>query len=253
VEAGKKARGFGLIIIGNEILDGRIRDRHFETTQRLLTERSLELVYAQVLPDDPDVIDAQLRWAMERPEPFFSCGGIGSTPDDHTRGCAGRVAGLPLELHPEGVALLKARFGDDATPARLKMVEFPKGATLIPNPVNQVPGFRVRNGHFLPGFPRMAEPMMAWVMDTWYERGEDKVARKLVLPGCREADLVDVMKRFIDAHPSLRFSSLPRFTDTGTEVHLGLSGNAADVEVGMADLVRDLERAGVELHGGEGQ
>jgi molybdopterin-biosynthesis enzyme MoeA-like protein len=237
--------GFGLVIIGSEILDGRIRDRHFETAKAALGERHLAFRYAMVIPDDPVVIESQLLWAEARPDPFFCCGGIGSTPDDHTRQCAARVAGLPLELHPEGVAILKRRFKVKATPTRLRLVEFPRGVTLIPNPVNEVPGFRVGKGHYLPGFPEMAAPMMEWVLDTWYERGEERIARAVLLPGAKEADLVGVMEAFIGKHPGLSFSSLPRFTDSGTEVELGIAGLRNAAEKGLEDLVADLGAAGL--------
>jgi molybdopterin-biosynthesis enzyme MoeA-like protein len=245
----KQCPAFGLIVIGNEVLDGRVRDRHVDTTRALLQERRLALAWTQILPDDPPVIDAQLAWAMARPEPFFCCGGIGATPDDHTRGCAARAARVPLEPHPEGVAILKERFGPDATPARLRMVEFPRGAGLIPNPVNRVPGFHIRNGYFLPGFPSMAQPMMQWVLDTAYAPGAERAAATLVLPGAREADMVDIMEAFIAAFPDLAFSSLPRFTDTGTEVRLGLAGPPPRVAAGLADLRRRLTAAGIAIAG----
>jgi len=238
--------GFGLVIIGSEILDGRIQDRHFENTRRLLSERNHQLRYSMVLVDEPGLILEKLRWVMARPEPFFCCGGIGSTPDDYTRLCAAKAAGLALEFHEEGVEILKKRFGEMATPPRLKMVEFPRGASLIPNPVNQVPGFSIANGHFLPGFPSMAEPMTAWVLDTYYERGNDRFARTLVLQGAREADLVPIMEEFIEEHPAVTFSSLPKFVEGGTEVHLGLSGNLQDVENGIRDLIENLEAMGLQ-------
>jgi len=237
--------GFGLIIIGSEILDGRIQDRHFENTRRLLNERNHQLKYVMVLVDEPGLILEQLKWAMARPEPFFCCGGIGPTPDDYTRLCAAEAAGLTLEFHEEGVKILKKRFGERADIARLRMVEFPQGARLIPNPFNQVPGFSIANGYFLPGFPSMAEPMAAWVLDTYHERGDERFTRTLILPGAREADLVALMEAFIEEHPALTLSSLPKFVEGGTEVHLGLSGNPQDVERGTRNLIERLEAMGL--------
>ena len=100
-----------MVVIGNEILDGRIEDAHFANTRVLLAARNHAMAYALFLPDVPEVIEAHLTWAAARPEPFFCCGGIGSTPDDHTRGCAARVNGVELALHPEGAAILRERFG----------------------------------------------------------------------------------------------------------------------------------------------
>ncbi len=236
--------GFGLIVIGSEILDGRVRDSHVENTRRFLQERRHSLVYVMILRDDPVLITDKLAWAMARPEPFFCCGGIGATPDDYTRQCAATAAGVPLKYHEEGLTILKARFGGEATPSRLRMVEFPRGSALIPNPVNQIPGFTIGNGHFLPGFPSMAGPMTAWVLDHCYPPGEERITRTIVLPGAREGDLVTLMEDFIAAHPALTFSSLPHFVEGGTEVDLGLSGRPAEVEAGMGDLVEKLVSRG---------
>ena len=238
-------RGVGLIVIGSEILDGRVRDRHAKTCRTLLQERHLRQPYTLILEDNAELIEAQLRWAMARPEPFFCCGGIGATPDDVTRQCAARAAGTDIALHAEAVAILRNRYGKEATPGRLRMVEFPAGSTLIPNPVNQVPGFTLRNGHFLPGFPQMAAPMMAWVLDTYYARGSESIRHELVLPGAREGDLIDLMNAFAAAHPELVFSSLPRFTAQGTEIALAVYGPVEQAARGLLDLTALLDTAGV--------
>ena len=86
-------KGFGLIIIGSEILDGRIQDKHFENTRRLLSERNHAMHYSMILKDDPGLILEKLQWAMKREESFFCCGGIGATPDDYTRQCAADATG----------------------------------------------------------------------------------------------------------------------------------------------------------------
>jgi len=238
--------GFGLMIIGSEILDGRVQDSHFENTKKLLFERNYPLIYSIIIIDDPVLITEKLRWAIKRPEPFFCCGGIGSTPDDYTRQSAAKAFNLPLEFHEEGVKILKERFGKRAKGAVLQMVEFPKGSILIPNPFNQIPGFSIGKGYFLPGFPSMAGPMTAWVLDTYYEPGEKRISKTLILPGAREADLVEIMETFIKDHPLLQFSSLPRFVSKGTEVRLGIVGNEDGVEKGFEDLKAMLDVKGYQ-------
>ena len=245
MECKKIINGFGLIIVGSEVLDGRIQDKHFENTKRLLKERNHPLRYAMVLADDPALILAQLRWAMARPEPFCCCGGIGSTPDDYTRQCAAEAVGLGLEHHPEGMQILERRLGSNLTEARLNLVLFPEGAALIPNPVNQIPGFSLGDGHFLPGFPSMAEPMTAWVLDTYYEPGVVTSHRAFVVPA-READLTPLMEEFVRSHPSLIFSSLPKYVPGGTEVKLGISGAPEDLEKGAGHLLEMLRAHGFE-------
>ena len=243
--------GFGLIIIGNEILDGRQEDAHFVTARRLLDARHLALTYSMVLPDDARVIEEQLRWAMARSEPFFCCGGIGATPDDLTRDCAARAAGVDVCIHPEGEAILRKRLGARLTPARLKLVEFPRGCSLVINPVNQVPGFNIANGYFLPGFPNMAEPMMEWVLTELYEVGTQRIRCTIVCPEGREGGMAPMMEAFMADNPGVSFSSLPRYTDNGCNVLLGLSGPQADVEAGRADLLKRLAAEGIEHYESE--
>jgi molybdopterin-biosynthesis enzyme MoeA-like protein len=233
--------GFGLIIVGNEILDGRREDRHLAACRELLAQRSIALSYVLLMPDRSETLESQLRWAMGRREPFFCCGGIGATPDDRTRSCAATAAGVQLEPHAEGVAILKKRFGEKATPARLEMVRFPRGSTLVPNPINQVPGFHLGNGFFLPGFPEMARPMMAWVLDSFYEAGGTTTACSLFVHGCAEADLAEMMRDFVASNPSASFSSLPQMTKNGSVLELGLSGPRAAVETARRDLMARLD------------
>jgi molybdopterin-biosynthesis enzyme MoeA-like protein len=236
--------GFGLIIIGNEILDGRVDDCHFLVARDLLAQRHLAFRFTKILPDDPDLITAQLQWAMDQSEPFFCCGGIGGTPDDYTRACAAQAAGVSIERHVEGEAILREKFGDDAGEPRLRMIDFPAGATLIPNPVNRVPGFRIRNGHFVPGFPNMASAMMTWVLDHWYAPGPKRTARTVIIPGAREADLTTLMEAFVADHPGLSFSSLPRDTADGPQLRLGLAGPPDAVRAGWLSLSAMLTEAG---------
>jgi len=244
----KKARGFGLIIIGNEVLEARRQDAHFAAFQRMLINHNMKLLYSMILPDEPVLLEEQLVWAMRQPDPFFCCGGIGSTPDDYTRQCAAKAAGVGLELHPEGVRILKERFGDKATPERLRMVEFPVGCELVPNPYNRIPGFSIRNGYFLPGFPEMATPMSRWVVETLYEKGSEQARWTVSLPGAREADLVPMMERFVAKHPTVSFCSLPMFTTAGTTVvELSIGGLPDDVRAGSETLRRELETAGVRF------
>ncbi len=149
---------FGLIIVGDEILSGKRADKHMPKTIELLAARGLQLSYADYVGDDPDRITATLARAFaaarERGDVVFSCGGIGATPDDHTRQCAARALGCELALHPQAKALIRERMHDVAREQglpfepdrednihRLNMGMFPAGASIIPNPYNKIPGF----------------------------------------------------------------------------------------------------------------
>ncbi|NMM06474.1 molybdopterin-binding protein [Polaromonas sp.] len=149
---------FGIVIIGDEILSGKRADKHLPKIIELLRARGLQLSFADYVGDDPARITATLARAFAAAQGsgdvVFSCGGIGATPDDHTRQCAAAALGVGLALHPEAKALILERMRDIAqeqgTPYeperhdnihRLNMGVFPLGAQIIPNPYNKIPGF----------------------------------------------------------------------------------------------------------------
>ena len=159
---------FGLIIIGDEILSGKRADKHLPRFIEILAARGLPLAWAEYVGDDPERITATLARAFASGDVVFSCGGIGATPDDHTRQCAARALGQPLVLHPEAERLIRERMQDVAREQglpyepervdnvhRLNMGMFPQGAAIVPNPYNKIPGFACR------GAPSGAGPSQA--------------------------------------------------------------------------------------------
>jgi molybdopterin-biosynthesis enzyme MoeA-like protein len=145
---------FGLIVIGDEILSGKRADKHLPKIIELLGARGLSLGWAEYVGDSPVRITAALQRAFASGDVVFSTGGIGATPDDHTRQCAARALGVDLVLHPEAAALILERMQDIAREQgkpyeperpdnahRLNMGVFPAGAQIIPNPYNKIPGF----------------------------------------------------------------------------------------------------------------
>lgn len=260
---------FGLIIIGDEILSGKRSDKHLPKVIELLAERGLQLAWAEVVGDDPARITAVLKRTLAGPDVVFSCGGIGATPDDHTRQCAAAALGVPLELHPDGKRLVQERISDTAREEgidadlaspdnlhRLKMAEFPQGAALIPNPYNKIPGFTVGQHpggqhHFVPGFPVMAWPMIAWVLDTYYADLFHKVAhaeRALLVYGQAESVLTPLMVQLEARYPGVRVFSLPSVGDARTRRHieLGAKGEPEQVAAAYADLTAELDCLGAE-------
>ena len=191
-----KAPRFGLYIVGDEILSGKRQDKHLSKVIDLLDARGLRLSWAQYLGDDRDFITASLARSFASDDVVFSCGGIGSTPDDHTRQAAAQALGVALDLHPEARALIAQRCADMAAEGRgsadmsttenqqrLKMGEFPRGARILPNTYNRIPGFAVERHYFVPGFPVMAWPMIEAVLDSDYRWafGADRVEERSLL------------------------------------------------------------------------
>jgi len=260
---------FGLIIIGDEILSGKRRDQHLTKVIELLAERGLRLAWAEIVGDDPARITALLRRTFAGDDVVFSCGGIGATPDDHTRQCAAAALDVPLVLHPEGKVLIQARIRETAGEGadleapdnlqRLKMAEFPTGASLIPNPYNKIPGFTVARHHFVPGFPVMAWPMIAWTLDTLYAdrfHRDAQAERALLVFEQAESSLTPLMEDIEQRHPGVRVFSLPSVGDAGRRRHieLGVKGDPAQVDAAWAEMCAALERMGAEteaLQGGD--
>ena len=165
---------FGLIIIGDEILSGKRADKHLPKFIELLHARGLQLGWAEYVGDSPDRITATLKRAFDSGDVVFSTGGIGATPDDHTRQCAAKALGVALALHPQAEALIRERMQDTAKEQgavyepdrpdnihRLNMGMFPTGAEIIPNPYNKIPGFSIwldrAGGQFFDGPPLVLE------------------------------------------------------------------------------------------------
>ena len=241
------AARFGAIIIGDEIMSGKRQDRHMAQVIATLAERGLELAWCEYLADEPDLITATLRRTLAGDDIVFSFGGIGATPDDHTRKCAADAAGVKLHLHPDAEAEIRARFGADITPQRLMMGEFPRGSRIIPNPYNRIPGFSLRHHHFLPGFPQMAWPMMAWVLDNWYGglHAAGRVAeRAIIVRGAGESQLIELMNACLARYPGLKVFSLPHMSETDRHIELGVRGDARQIPDAIVELQKGVSALG---------
>ena len=263
------APAFGLIIIGDEILSGKRADKHLPKVIELLAARGLSLAWTCCIGDDRDRITRALRDAFAGPDIVFSCGGIGATPDDHTRQCAAAALNVDLVLHPEARELIEQRMKDVAAekgetydPARTDNVHrfnmgvFPAGARIIPNPYNKIPGFSCDGAgggtvHFVPGFPVMAWPMIESLLDGAYAHLHRKGAwqeRSVVVKGALEATLTPLMETIEREHP-VKVFSLPSVDhpEHGRHIELGVKGEPAAVSLAYQALLRGLRQAGAEL------
>lgn len=240
---------FGALIIGDELLVGKRQDKHLPFLIEALTRRGLRLAWAHYLGDDPQRLTAALERSLGGADPVFSFGGIGATPDDHTRQCAAAAAGVPLRLHPEAEREIRGRFGGDITPQRLAMGEFPEGAAIIPNPVNRIPGFSLREHHFVPGFPQMAWPMVEWVLDQRYRHLFDRdrwSEASIVVFETGESQLIPAMQAIEARFEGIKVFSLPSIAADGSRLHveLGVRGAPARVGEAMEALRRLVAEAG---------
>ncbi|MES2952763.1 MAG: molybdopterin-binding protein [Pseudomonadota bacterium] len=267
---------FGLIIIGDEILSGKRGDKHLAKTIELLGARGLQLAYADYVGDDPQRITTTLKRAFASGDAVFSCGGIGATPDDHTRQCAAKALERPLVLHPHAESLIHERMQDVAREQglpyepersdnahRLNMGMFPQGATIIPNPFNKIPGFfcnassqpyaaEERGGiFFFPGFPVMAWPMMEWVLDTHFSRyfvHDAWLEQSVIVFGTMESTLTPLMEALERQH-AVKVFSLPSVDhpEYGRHIELGVKGAPDVVVTAYAALLQGLQTLKAKL------
>ena len=257
---------FGLIIIGDEIMSGKRTDKHLPKIIALLAERGLQLDYADYVGDSPERITATLKRAFDSGDVVFSTGGIGATPDDHTRQCAAKALGVELALHPLAEALIRERMQDTARDSgtvyeplhpdnihRLNMGMFPSGATTISNPYNKIPGFscvgKTGQGavHFVPGFPVMAWPMVASVLDTQYADYFQKsayVEKSVIVFGAMEAKLTPLMLELEKNHVGIKVFSLPSVDHPtyGRHIELGVKGSPDDVSKAYPAMLAGLHK-----------
>ena len=263
------SRRFALIIVGDEILSGKRADKHMVKVIELLAARGLTLSRAEYVGDEPDQITDALRRAFASGDIVFSTGGIGATPDDHTRQCAAAALNVPLALHPEAERLIRERMQDTAREQgttyepdrpdnihRLNMGVFPAGAAIIPNPYNKIPGFSVGDVHFVPGFPVMAWPMLEWVLDTQYADLAGRsawVEQSVIVFGAMEATLTPLMQTLESEHPGVKVFSLPSVDhpELGRHIELGVKGAPEIVARAYPQLLEGLRgfnaRLGPEL------
>ena len=264
---------FGLIIIGDEILSGKRADKHLPQIIELLAARGLSLAYADYVGDDPARITATLARAFaasrDSGDVVFSTGGIGATPDDHTRQCVAKALGVELALHPEAKRLIEERIRDTAKEQgtayepdrhdnlhRLNMGVFPAGAEIIPNPYNKIPGFSCHAGqgavHFLPGFPVMAWPMVEWVLDQHYahlHQTSSSVEKSVIVMGSMEATLTPLMLAIEAEHPGVKVFSLPSVDHPqyGRHIELGVKGAPEAINQAYPALLAGLHQFNLQL------
>lgn len=265
---------FGLIIVGDEILSGKRADKHMSKVIDLLSVRGLSLSYCEYVGDAPERITQTLARAFQSGDVVFSTGGIGATPDDHTRQCAARALGQDLILHPQAEALIRERMQDVAKEQglsyeadradnvhRLNMGVFPACAQIIPNPYNKIPGFScvgpgrdLQTGavHFVPGFPVMAWPMIEWVLDQHYSHLFQQAAfleKSVIIYGAMEAALTPIMERLQSKYPGIKVFSLPSVDHPvhGRHIELGVKGIPDVVKEAYPALLHDLHVFGAKL------
>lgn len=236
---------FSLIIIGDEILSGHRTDKHFSHILSVFKQKGLRLSQVYYVNDDRERIASLMRYVLSTHDIIISCGGIGATPDDHTRQAVAQALGVDLVLHPQAktcitqVCFSKGELDmqTEQNQFRLNMGRFPVGADIIPNDYNGIPGFSINQRLYcLPGFPIMAWPMLDWILNTHYSHLFDSqipISQAIQVFDLPESALIGLMQQIELDYAPIKIYSLPSIDHSKNPAHtpyieLGCKAMATD-------------------------
>jgi molybdenum cofactor synthesis domain-containing protein len=234
-----------VLIIGDEILSGRTQDTNLRDIARYLGVLGVDVAEVRVVPDVlQEIVDA-LNALRTRYDYVITTGGIGPTHDDITADAVAAAFGVALEEHPEIIAMLEARFGEQLNAARRRMARVPVGGDLVKNPVQGPPGFTIGNVFVLAGVPQIMRGMLEDVGPR-LRGGRPVVSRTVRVEGSGEGQIAAPLEAVAKAHPNMSLGSYPFFTPEGYGSNLVLRGREpAEVEAVVAELIAALEAAGI--------
>jgi molybdenum cofactor synthesis domain-containing protein len=202
----------GLLIIGDEILSGRTKDRNIGYIAEYLTTIGIDLKEVRVVADDEPAIVAALNALRSAYTYVFTTGGIGPTHDDITADCVAKAFGVAIDVHPEARAMLLTRIKEaDLNEARLRMARIPHGGELIPNKVSAAPGFRIGNVFVMAGVPAIMQAMLDTVGPT-LQTGV-KMLSETVRADLREGDIGSELGDIAKTHEGVLIGSYPFMDD----------------------------------------
>ncbi len=208
-----------ILVIGDEILSGRTKDKNIGYIAEYLTNIGIELREVRVVPDVQEEIVAALNALRTRYTYIFTTGGIGPTHDDITADSVAAAFGVSIDHDPRAIAMLAERFPpDQLNEARLRMARIPAGADLIANSVSKAPGFTIGNVYVMAGVPSIMQAMLDVVAPT-LQTGV-KILSDTVRAGLREGDIGTALAEVAKAHPDVSIGSYPFFSETGPDTNV---------------------------------
>jgi molybdenum cofactor synthesis domain-containing protein len=228
-----------LLVIGDEILSGRTKDKNIGYIAEYLTNIGVDLREVRVVPDVEEEIVEAINVLRAKYNYLFTTGGIGPTHDDITADCVAKAFGVALPYHPEAVAILKKRFnGADLNEARMRMTRIPEGGELIINKVSGAPGFRVGNVYVMAGIPSVMQSMLDEVGPR-LNTGK-KMLSESIRANAREGDIGGPLGDVAQAYPDVIIGSYPFMDDDGPNTSLVVRAREPERLAAAAQAVRDM-------------
>ena len=229
-----------VLVIGDEILSGRTKDKNIGTIADMLTEIGVDLREVRIVPDVKAEIVAAVNALRARYTYLFTSGGIGPTHDDITADSVAEAFGVGIEVDPRARAMLLERHRpEDLNAARLRMARIPDGADLIANPVSKAPGFRIGNVFVMAGVPRIMAAMLDEIRPTL--TGNAPVLSETIEAGAiPEGNFAGGLSEIAAAHRSVSIGSYPSMTPEGFRNRIVVRGRDAEAVAAARAAVEDL-------------
>jgi molybdenum cofactor synthesis domain-containing protein len=218
-----------LMVIGDEILSGRTKDKNIGTIADTCTAVGIDLKEVRVVPDEEAEIVAALNALRCKYEYVFTTGGIGPTHDDITADCVAKAFGVPLDVHPEAAAILKERLaktGGELNEARLRMARIPRGAALVANKISGAPGFWIGNVITMAGIPSVMQAMLDEVLPNL--KTGAKLLSETIKADAKEGDVGTELGAIAKAHPETIIGSYPFVDERGPNTNIVVRARDAD-------------------------
>ena len=204
------AKTAGIVLIGNEILSGKIADANAAYLCRELRALGVEVRRISVIPDEVDLIAAEVREQSAAHDVVFTSGGVGPTHDDVTMEGVARAVGTRVIRHPSLVALLERYYKGPLNEARLRLAEVPEGAELVADGSLMFPAVTVRNIYILPGVPEIFRQKFDALRERFRETPFQLIS---VFVNIGEGTLADHLNALVARHPDLLLGSYPEFSN----------------------------------------
>jgi molybdenum cofactor synthesis domain-containing protein len=241
-----------VLVIGDEILSGRTKDKNIGYIAEYLTNLGIDLKEVRVVPDEEVEIVTALNALRARYTYVFTTGGIGPTHDDITADCVAKAFGVGIDYHPKAVELMRARVAETGgvmNEARMRMTRVPAGAELVLNKISVAPGFWIGNVIVMAGVPTIMQAMLEFV--TPKLKTGAKMLSESVRADCREGDIGTELGQVAKAHPDAVIGSYPFTDENGGNTNVvvrsrdpqSLAAAKADVEAMLARVRTSLSPA----------
>ena len=200
----------GLLVIGDEILSGRTKDKNIGYIAEYLTGIGIDLKEVRVVADDEAAIVDAVNAMRHRWTYVFTTGGIGPTHDDITADCVAKAFGVPIDFDPRAVAIMRERFAEhELNEARMRMTRIPEGADLVQNKVSRAPGFWLGNVIVMAGVPTIMQAMLDEVAPKL--KTGVRILSQTLRADAREGDIGTQLGEIAKANPEVAIGSYPFF------------------------------------------